>query len=75
MTRTEWLDSIKVGDTVYVFIGRQCKGAHLVTSAPRSMITIGKHAKKMSFRRSDGLMAGRKPMGHLFRIEPKEILE
>lgn len=46
MTRAAWLASLAVGDLVAV----HCNGARInveaVTSTSRTLITIGKHAKK-----------------------------
>lgn len=70
MTRKEWLQQLKVGDSVAVYSMSQRMQVAEITSATRTQITIGKYAKRTRFRRSDGMLCGKKPMGHLFRIEP-----
>lgn len=72
MTKEEWLQQLKLGDTVIVWIGQNSKGPHTVTGSTPTLITIGKYAKVQRFRRKDGKLAGNKPLGHLFRIEPPE---
>jgi hypothetical protein len=69
MTREEWLKQLRPNDLVAVLVGTQRIEVCVVTSTSRTMITIGTHAKKVSFRRRDGSLVGRKPMGHLFHIE------
>jgi hypothetical protein len=64
-----WLAALKVGDSVAVYCGSNRLQVATVTSAPRTFVTIGKHAKKTSFRRKTGRICGRRPMSHLFRIE------
>lgn len=70
MTRSAWLHSLKVGDTVAVYCGSEHINVETVTSASRTLVTTGKHARKASFRRKNGKLAGRRPLGHLFHIEP-----
>lgn len=67
--RREWLAQIRVHDIVAVYFGTQLMGNEVVTSAPRTFITTGKHARKVSFARDDGYMCGGKPMGTWFHIE------
>lgn len=69
MTRAAWLASLAVGDLVAVHVSGHRLNVETVTSTSRTLITIGKHAKKASFRRKDGQLAGRRPLGHLFRLE------
>lgn len=69
MTRDEWLQQIRPLDEVAVYAGSVPMNIAQVTSASRTMITIGKYTKKASFRRKDGKLCGNRPMGHLFRIE------
>ena len=69
MTRDEWLKQLRPLDQVAVYCGSQLIEVATVTSAPRTFVTIGKHAKKANFSRDDGQMCGKRPMGHLFRIE------
>jgi hypothetical protein len=69
MTRSDWLKSLKVGDSVDVCIGTYSRHRKEVTSAPDTLITVGQRRGKMSFRRRDGKLAGNRPMGHMFSIE------
>lgn len=69
MTRTDWLQQLIKGDLVAVHVGSSCIEVVPVTSASRTMVTIGQYAKKANFRRKDGKLTGRKPMGHLFHLE------
>jgi hypothetical protein len=69
MTREEWLQQLKVGDTVMVWIGQDCKGPHLVTGSTPTLIQIGKYVRAQRYRRKDGKLAGKRPMGHMFSIE------
>jgi hypothetical protein len=68
VTYFQWLRSLKVGDTVSVYCGSVRYPDSIVTSAPETMITIGKYRGKMNFNRRDGTLSGKKPMGHLYRI-------
>lgn len=69
MPYLRWLSQLKIGDTVAVYIGSERKADAVVTSAPRTIVTIGKHANRRSFRRSDGMLASKMYRRHLFRIE------
>jgi hypothetical protein len=69
MTRDEWLAQIRPNDIVAVYFGGTHMGNEVVTSAPRTLVTVGKYSKRVSFRRDDGHMTGSKPMGRWFRIE------
>jgi hypothetical protein len=69
MTRKEWLQQIRTNDLVAVYFGSQHMSNEVVTSAPRTLVTVGKHARKVSFSRADGYMAGGKPMARWFHIE------
>lgn len=67
--RREWLQQIKVGDIVACYFGTQLMGTEVVTSAPRTFVTTGRHARKVNWSRENGYMAGGKPMGIWFHIE------
>jgi hypothetical protein len=69
MSHMEWLRQLRPLDHVAVHIGASRVEVAQVTSTSRTLITIGKYAKRTNFSRSTGMMCGRKPMGHLFRIE------
>lgn len=69
MSLMEWLRQIRPLDTVAVCVGKARIDVAEVTSTSRTLITIGKFAKRTNFSRSTGKLCGKKPMGHLFRIE------
>jgi hypothetical protein len=70
MTRTEWLTSLKIGDTVVPYIHSNPTPAQRLTHVNDKWVTIGKYGKAVRYRRSDGALCGHKRLGHLFRIEP-----
>lgn len=67
--RREWLEGIKVGDTVACYFDSARMQDERVTSAPASFVSVGKYSKRVNFRRSDGCMCGSKPLSGRFRIE------
>lgn len=69
MSHMEWLRQIRPLDRVAVHINGVRVEVAEVTSTSRTLITIGKYAKRTNFSRSTGKLCGKKPMGHLFRIE------
>jgi hypothetical protein len=66
----EWLKQIRPLDMVAVCAGTSVMNTAQVTSTSRTLITIGEYAKKANFSRKTGKLCGKRPMGHLFRIEP-----
>jgi hypothetical protein len=68
--RDEWLQQIRPNDVVAVYFGVSRMGDEVVTSAPRTFVTVGKYRRKVSFSRKDGCMAGKRPMARWFHIEP-----
>jgi hypothetical protein len=68
-SREEWLASLKVGDTVAISIRGKIAHREIVTSAPRTLIAIGKYSRRINFRRKDGMPCGHAPMRRLFRLE------
>lgn len=69
MTRVEWLAQIRPCDKVAIYCGTQLIEVTTVTAAPRTLVTVGKYRNRVSFRRSDGCICGKRPLSHLFRIE------
>lgn len=69
MTREEWLAQIRVHDEVAVYFGSQRMSVESVTSAPKTFVTTGRHARRVNFSRSDGYMTGDKAMSRWFHIE------
>lgn len=69
MTRAEWLAQIREDDMVAVYFDSTRMNVEQVTSAPRTFISVGKHAKRVNFRRDTGRMTGCKSMCSRFHIE------
>lgn len=67
--RQRWLASLKVGDIVACYFDSNRMQDEVITSAPKSFVSVGKYSKRVNFRRSDGCMCGTKPLGRRFRIE------
>jgi hypothetical protein len=70
LSRADWLSRLRVRHRVAVYFDSRLMCVEAITSAPRSFVTIGRNAKRVNFRRSDGCMCGSKPMGGRFHIEP-----
>jgi len=70
MNRSDWLQQLKNGDPVEIFMLRQSKGVATVDHVTKTLIVIGRYGKTKRFNRTTGVLCGRKPMKHLFRIEP-----
>lgn len=64
-----WRLQLKVGDPVAVYCNTVRYPDNVVTSAPETFVTIGKHKGKLNFNRRTGKLSTRRPLAHLFRIE------
>lgn len=64
-----WRCQLKVGDAVAVYCNTVRYPDNVVTSAPETFVTIGRHKGKLNFNRRTGKLSTRRPLAHLFRIE------
>ena len=69
MTREEWLQQLKAGDTVAVYIGSNRVADEVLTRTNDLYVTIGKWGMAKRFNRKTGILCGTKALKHLFRIE------
>lgn len=65
----QWLAQVKKGDMVIPVIAGNRLEPQVVVSATRTLITIGKYAKRTNYSRKTGLIAGQRPLKHLFRLD------
>jgi len=69
MNRSDWLRQLKNGDRVEIFVLSQSKGVATVDHVTKTLVVIGKYGKAKRFSRTTGVLCGRKPLKHLFRLE------
>ena len=65
----QWLAQLQKGDFVVPMVNGQPMAVEPLTQASKTTLTIGKYGRALRFRRKDGNLCGKKPLGHLFRIE------
>jgi ribosomal protein L21 len=65
----QWLAQVQKGDIVIPVVAGNRLEPVVVTSTSPTLITIGKYAKRTNYSRKTGLIAGNRPLKHLFRLD------